>query len=49
MLGHYSVTVTQRYTHSNDERKREAVEALSNKAEVSDKIVTEENQSKLIH
>jgi len=49
LLEHYSVTVTQRYTNSTDERKKEAVEALSKKAEVSDKMVTEENQSKLIH
>ncbi len=29
LLGHYSVSVTQRYTHSCDERKRRAVELLS--------------------
>jgi integrase len=29
LLGHYSITVTQRYTHSSDERKRKAVELLS--------------------
>jgi integrase len=27
-LGHYSITVTQRYTHSNEDRKRKAVELL---------------------
>ncbi len=29
LLGHHSITVTQRYTHSNDDRKRKAVELLS--------------------
>ena len=29
LLGHYSITVTQRYTHSNDDRKKKAVELLS--------------------
>jgi Phage integrase family len=29
LLGHSSIIVTQRYTHSNDERKRAAVELLS--------------------
>ncbi len=29
LLGHHSITVTQRYTHSNDDRKRAAVELLS--------------------
>jgi len=29
LLGHYSITVTQRYTHSNEDRKRKAVELLS--------------------
>jgi len=29
LLGHYSVTVTQRYTHSSSETKRNAVEVLS--------------------
>jgi excisionase family DNA binding protein len=28
LLGHYSVTVTQRYTHSNSEQKRRAVDSL---------------------
>ncbi len=28
LLGHHSITVTQRYTHSNDERKRKVVELL---------------------
>jgi integrase len=31
LLGHHSVTVTQRYTHSNREQKREAVEILARK------------------
>jgi integrase len=51
LLGHHSITITQRYTHSDDERKREAVELLSSKVDgkISDNLVTKENQSKLIH
>jgi len=56
LLGHHSVTVTQRYTHSNDEQKRKAVELLNkNPEERTEKrekllnIVTQEIQSKLIH
>lgn len=30
LLGHYSVKTTERYTHSNQEQKRKAVELLSN-------------------
>jgi len=26
LLGHHSITITQRYIHSNDERKRAAVD-----------------------
>jgi excisionase family DNA binding protein len=33
LLGHYSVTVTQRYTHSGADEKRRAVEALSRASE----------------
>lgn len=29
LLGHYSVRTTERYTHSNQEQKRKAVELLS--------------------
>jgi integrase len=29
LLGHFSITTTQRYTHSNVERKRKAVESLA--------------------
>ncbi len=29
LMGHYSITVTQRYTHTNEYRKRDAVEMLS--------------------
>ena len=29
LLGHYSITVTERYIHSSDDRKRKAVELLS--------------------
>ena len=51
LLGHHSITVTQRYTHSSDERKRAAVELLSKKDEgkICDVFVTQENQSKLIN
>ncbi|MQY56886.1 tyrosine-type recombinase/integrase, partial [bacterium] len=28
LLGHYSISVTQRYVHSNEEKRREAVELL---------------------
>ncbi|NIM59224.1 MAG: tyrosine-type recombinase/integrase [Candidatus Aminicenantes bacterium] len=51
LLGHQSITTTQRYTHSNDDRKRAAVELLSRRAEerFCDVDVTQENQSKLIH
>jgi len=31
LLGHYSILITQRYTHSDDERKQKAVELLSKK------------------
>jgi len=31
LLGHHSVTITQRYTHSNLDQKREAVELLTRK------------------
>ncbi len=51
LLGHHSITVTQRYTHSNDERKKAAVDLLSRELEgkICDVSVTQENQSKLIH
>ena len=29
LLGHHSITITQRYTHTSDDRKRKAVELLS--------------------
>ncbi len=50
LLGHHSITITQRYIHSNDERKRAAVELLSKKVEdkICDVSVTQENLSKLI-
>ena len=47
LLGHHSITVTQRYTHSNDDRKRKAVELLSklNKKRVrSDTPLTHERK-----
>ena len=47
LLGHSSITITQRYTHSTDERKRVAVELLS-KGRVT-QIVTQDPESKLIH
>lgn len=51
LLGHHSIMVTQRYTHSSDERKRAAVELLNGKIEgkICYTDVTQENQSKLIH
>lgn len=51
LLGHHSITITQRYTHSSDDRKRAAVELLSRKVEgkICDASVTQENQFKLIH
>lgn len=51
LLGHHSITITQRYIHSSDERKRAAVELLSRKVEeqICDVSVTQGNQSKLIH
>ena len=51
LLGHHSITLTQRYIHSNEERKMAAVELLNNKVEgeICDVSVTQENQSKLIH
>jgi len=51
LLGHHSITITQRYTHSNDDRKKIAVELLNGKIEdkICDVSVTQENQSKLIH
>ena len=33
LLGHHSITITQRYIHSSDERKRAAVELLNSKNE----------------
>lgn len=52
LLGHHSIVITQRYTHSSDERKRKAVEILNKKSDKtgqdSDKMVTIENQSRLI-
>jgi excisionase family DNA binding protein len=35
LLGHFSVTVTERYAHSNDEQMRKAVDALSKKSDKS--------------
>jgi integrase len=33
LLGHYSIVITQRYIHSNDERKRKAVAVLNKKSD----------------
>lgn len=33
LLGNHSVVITQRYTHSNSEQKRKAVENLAQKEE----------------
>lgn len=51
LLGHSTLALTQRYTHADDDRKREAIELLSGEVEgkVCDVAVTQENQSKLIH
>ena len=51
LLGHHSITITQRYTHSRDERKVAAVGLLSRRIEdkICDVSVTQENQSELIH
>ncbi|HDZ25238.1 hypothetical protein LCGC14_1660050 [marine sediment metagenome] len=51
LLGHHSITVTQRYIHSSDERKRAAVELLSKeiKDRICDVSVTQKEESKLIH
>ena len=52
LLGHHNIVITQRYTHSSDERKRKAVEILNKKSnksgQDSDNLVTIENQSRLI-
>ena len=41
LLGHSTLSVTQRYTHSCDDRKRNAVELLTpKKRSVGDKMVT---------
>ena len=49
LLGHFSVTVTERYTHSTDEGMRKAVELLDRKDKVSDNLVTIQNQSKAVN
>ncbi len=51
LLGHHSITVSQRYIHSGDERTKAAVELLSSRDEskICDVSVTQGNQSKLIH
>jgi excisionase family DNA binding protein len=48
LLGHHSITVTQRYTHSSDDRKKTAVELLCGEKCVT-QLVTQEEESKLIH
>ncbi|MBA7483465.1 Tyrosine recombinase XerC [subsurface metagenome] len=48
LLGHSAITVTQRYTHSTDDRKKIAVELLS-KDGICDVAVTQIPESKLIH
>jgi len=43
-LGHYDITVTQRYTHSNQELRRRAVELLAEKTNCR-----HENKEDLLH
>ena len=33
LMGHHSISVTQRYLHTNEKRRRDAVESLSRKGE----------------
>ena len=47
LLGHHSIIVTQRYTHSNSERKKKAVGLLST-GRLGDNTVTKEIESELI-
>jgi len=53
LLGHYSIVITQRYTHSSDERKRKAIETLSKKSDKttlnSDKDSDNRKSVELIH
>ena len=53
LLGHHSITVTQRYIHSNDERKRRAVDVLSKQSDEtglnSDKESDNRKSVELIH
>jgi len=53
LLGHSSVIITQRYTHSGDERKRKAVELLGKLGEkrdgFCDRFVTRKEQFNLIN
>lgn len=44
LLGHFSVRITQRYTHSNQEQKREAVQRLAGKA-----LKQSQNLENLVH
>ena len=39
LLGHHSVVITQRYTHSNSDQKRRAVEKLVQKESESMEVV----------
>jgi integrase len=48
LLGHRDLTTTQRYLHSSDERRRQAVSLLE-KTEACDGVVTEEKGSSAIH
>lgn len=53
LLGHHSITVTQRYIHSNDERKRRAVDVLSKQSDEtglnSDKESDNRKSVEIIH
>ena len=50
-MGLNTITITQRYTHSTDDRKKAAVELLGRKIDdkICDVSLTQEYQSKLIH
>jgi len=46
LAGHHSIVITQRYTHSSDERKRKAVEILSKKSDKNGSLFLGKNRDK---